>query len=63
MDYHAFIVRIKQDAAGQPHGFVANPRTGEKRPFTTAAELLELLQERPSSPPPVLILKENHDDN
>jgi len=63
MDYHAFIVRIKQDVAGQPCGFVANPRTGEKRPFTTAAELLELLQERPSSPPPALILKENHNDN
>lgn len=63
MDYHAFIVRIKQDGAGQPHGFVSNPRTGEKRPFRTAAELLELLQERPSSPPPALILKENHDDN
>lgn len=63
MDYHAFIVRIKQDAVGQPHGFVANPRTGEKRPFTTAAELLELLQERPSSPPPALILQENDNDN
>ena len=63
MDYHAFIVRIKQDASDQPSGFVANPRTGEKRPFHTAAELLELLQERPFSPPPVLILKENYDND
>jgi hypothetical protein len=52
MDYQAFIVRIKQGADGQPHGFVSDPRTGEKRPFTTAAELLELLQEQPFSPPP-----------
>ena len=59
MDYHAFIVRIKQDAAGQPCGFVANPGTGEKRPFHTAAELLELLQERPFSPPPTPKEKNN----
>jgi hypothetical protein len=58
MDYHAFIVRVKQDGSGRPHGFVSNPRTGEKRPFHTAAELLDLLQERSSAPPPTLVSQE-----
>ncbi|MBK8986616.1 MAG: hypothetical protein IPM39_11125 [Chloroflexi bacterium] len=52
-------MRIKQGADGQPHGFVSDPRTGEKRPFITAAELLGLLQERPFSPPPTHKEKNN----
>lgn len=52
MDYHAYIVRIRNETEGQPYGFVTDPRTGEKRPFHTAAELLALLLAWPLPPLP-----------
>lgn len=54
MEFQSFIVRIQQGADGQPHGLVSDPRTGEKRPFRSAAELLQLLQERLRPPAPPL---------
>ncbi|PDV99605.1 hypothetical protein A9Q02_11705 [Candidatus Chloroploca asiatica] len=59
MDYQAYIVRIRWTADGQPHGFVVHPRTGEKRLFHTATELLHVLQDWPLPTPPAPAPKES----